>query len=64
LPVPHRPQELGTPLQEASEPAPLALEANTESFFESLVEPQSGQGVPSQLLERTRISLSFLHFSQ
>jgi hypothetical protein len=64
LPVPHRPQEVGVPLQEGSEPPPLALEAKTESFFDSLVEPQLGQGVPSQLLERTRISLSFLHFSQ
>jgi hypothetical protein len=57
------PQELGVPVQEGSDAAP-PLEANTESFFESFVEPQWGQGVPSHWVERTRISLSFRHFSQ
>jgi hypothetical protein len=60
--MPHAP---GLPLHAASEsPPPLVLEAKTESFFESLGEPQWGHGVPSQSLERTRISLSFRHFSQ
>jgi hypothetical protein len=62
LPVPHKPQDFGVPVQEGS--APPALEAKTESFFDNLVEPQCGQGVPAQSLERTRISLSLLHFSQ
>jgi hypothetical protein len=57
------PQELGLPLQEGSE-LPAVLAAKVENFFESLSEPQRGQGVPSQLLERTRTSLSFPHFSQ
>jgi hypothetical protein len=35
------------------------LEAKTDSFFSSLVEPQWGQDVPFQRVERTRISLSF-----
>jgi hypothetical protein len=58
------PQELGVPLQEGSDPAPPAADAKTESFLASLVEPQCGHFVPSQLLERTRTSLSFSHFSQ
>jgi hypothetical protein len=43
---------------------PAALEANTENFLESRVEPQFGHLVPFHSLERTRISLSFAHFSQ
>jgi hypothetical protein len=62
LPVPQSPQDFGVPVQDGS--APPALEAKTESFFDNLVEPQRGQGVPAQSLERTRISLSLLHFSQ
>ena len=61
------PQEPGFPEQEgASDPPPLppALEANTENFLDSFVEPQCGHLVPSQLLERTRSSLSFSHFAQ
>ena len=58
------PQELGVPVQDGSEPAPAVLEAKTENFFDSFFEPQCGQGVPCQSLERTRISLSFSHFSQ
>jgi hypothetical protein len=42
----------------------LAEEAKTESFLERRVEPQLGHLVPFQSLERTRISLSFSHFSQ
>ena len=59
-------QELGTPLQEAAseEPPPLALEAKTDIFLVRRVEPHRGQAVPSQELERTRISLSAAHFSQ
>jgi hypothetical protein len=59
------PQELGWPLHEGS-PAPLPEpeDANTENFFANLTEPQWGHSAPSQLLERTRISLSFSHFWQ
>jgi len=64
--VPHMPQERGLPLQEASGAGlePPALEAKTENFLVNFFEPQWGQGVPCQSLERTRISLSWLHFSQ
>jgi hypothetical protein len=58
------PQEPGLPLQEASAFSPPVLDANTESFFVSLVEPQCGHLVPSQALDRTSISLSFSHFAQ
>lgn len=58
------PQEPGLPLQEGSDAALFPAEANTENFFDSFVEPQCGHFVPSQSLERTRISLSFRHFSQ
>jgi hypothetical protein len=55
------PQELGFPVQAgASSPAPL--EAKTENFFESFIEPQLGHLVPFQSFERTRISLSLPHF--
>ena len=39
-------------------------EANTDSFFDSLVDPQCGHFAPCHLLERTRSSLSCSHFSQ
>jgi hypothetical protein len=62
------------PPQQCPPPFPLPLEgvetlsppadAKTESFLVSLVEPQCGQVVPFQSLERTRISLSRSHFSQ
>jgi hypothetical protein len=58
------PQELGTPLQDGAAPSPLTLDAKVENFFASFVEPQCGHFVPSQLLERTRISLSCSHFPQ
>jgi hypothetical protein len=59
------PHELGFPEHDASEPPELlALDANTENFLESRVEPQCGHGVPSHWLERTSTSLSFWHFSQ
>jgi hypothetical protein len=59
LPVPHIPQELGTPEQVgAAAPPPGLAEANVENFFSSFVEPQPGHFVPPQWLERTRISLS------
>jgi len=44
--------------------APAELEANVENFFANLAEPHLGHFVPFQSLERTRISLSFSHFSQ
>jgi hypothetical protein len=58
--VPHIPQEEGFPVQEGSAP-PAEVEANVENFFSSFLEPQAGQAVPFQWLDRTRISLSFLH---
>lgn len=62
--MPHIPQERGVP-EHVGDAASLAtLEAKTESFLESFFEPHFGQGVPSQLLERTRISLSALHLPQ
>ena len=64
LPVPHKPQERGCPVQAGSAGSPATLEAKTESFFTSRVDPQRGHSVPSQLLERTRTSLSAPHLSQ
>ena len=61
------PQEWGVPVQLGAGAAlalPAIEEANVENFFSSLVEPQLGHFVPSHLLERTRISLSFSHFPQ
>jgi hypothetical protein len=62
------PQECGVPVQlgaGAALPLPaVAEDAKVENFFSSLVEPQCGHFVPSQLLERTRISLSRSHFPQ
>jgi hypothetical protein len=40
------------------------LDANTESFFCSLIEPHFGQGVPRQSVERTSTSLSLLQSEQ
>ena len=57
------PHEPGLPVQEGSASLPVA-EANTENFFDSLLEPQCGHFVPSQWLERTSTSLSFRHCSQ
>lgn len=64
--MPQRPQELGTPEQEASdEPFPPGMEeAKVENFLLNFRESQAGQRVPFQSLERTRISLSLLHSSQ
>jgi hypothetical protein len=59
------PQEWGVPLHDGpSLASPPAEDAKTESFFVSLVEPHAGHFVPFQSFERTRISLSFPHFSQ
>jgi hypothetical protein len=56
------PQELGLPEHEAgSEASPPTLEAKTDSFLASFVEPQCGQGVPFHSLERTSNSLSSPH---
>jgi hypothetical protein len=63
LPVPHFPQEVGTPLQESAlEPA--MAEAKEENFFWILADPQRGHLVPFQSLDRNRISLSASHLSQ
>jgi hypothetical protein len=62
-PVPHIPHEPDFPEHEGDSELPVP-DAKTESFFESLVEPQCGHFVPFQLEERTRISLSFSHRSQ
>jgi hypothetical protein len=61
------PQECGVPVQLGTGAAlvlPAVADAKVENFFSSLVEPQRGHFVPSQLLERTRISLSRSHFPQ
>jgi hypothetical protein len=50
--------ELGTPEQDGASP-PAVVEAKVENFLASFLEPQCGQGVPSQRLERTSTSLSF-----
>lgn len=63
LPVPHIPQDLGTPEQDGAD-SPATLEAKVENFLASLFDPQCGQGVPSQRLERTSTSLSFSQLSQ
>jgi len=61
------PHEWGVPVQLVAGAAlvlPAVAEANVENFLSSLLEPQCGHFVPSQLLERTRISLSCSHFPQ
>jgi hypothetical protein len=58
------PQEEGWPEHDGSPPEPGTAEANVENFFDSRVEPHFGQGVPSHLAERTRISESRPHCSQ
>jgi hypothetical protein len=59
------PHDRGFPEHEASFGAGDPFEeANTESFFESFVEPQLGHFVPFQSFERTRISLSASQLSQ
>jgi len=55
-PPPPPPQEAG------SEDWPPALEAKTDSFLDSFLEPHLGQGVPSQRRERISNSLSAPHF--
>jgi len=62
-PVPHLQHEPELPPHEAgSEDGPPALEAKTDSFLDSLVEPHFGQGVASQRRERISSSLSAPHF--
>jgi hypothetical protein len=56
------PQDFGFPVQTG--PSLLLAGAKEESFFDSFAEPQWGHLVPFHLLERTRISLSCLHFPQ
>jgi hypothetical protein len=63
LPVPHNPQDLGLPVHTGPSSAPPE-DANTENFFSSFFDPQCGQAVAFDLLERTSTSLSFPHFSQ
>jgi hypothetical protein len=60
------PHDLGLPEQSAALGLALLLpvDANTDSFFVSLTDPQCGHFVPFSLRVRTRISLSFSHFSQ
>jgi hypothetical protein len=57
------PQERGVPEHDAGSEL-FPVEANTESFFASRVEPHFGHFAPFQSLDRTRISLSHSHFSQ
>ena len=42
----------------------VVFEANTDSFLASFADPQCGQRVPCQRVERTNISLSFSHCVQ
>jgi hypothetical protein len=56
------PHDFGFPVQTC--PSLLPAGAKVESFFDSFGEPQWGHLVPFHLLERTRISLSRLHFPQ
>jgi hypothetical protein len=59
------PHEPGLPEQDAGSdepPPPATLEAKTESFLDSFLEPHWGHGVPSQWLERMSNSLSAPHF--
>ena len=59
------PHERGLPLQDGASLAPVeADDANTESFFNSLTEPQCGHLVPFHRVERTRTSLSRLQLLQ
>ena len=59
MPVPHRPHDDGVPLHVAPSPAPPCTDAaNVENFFDNVVEPQCGHGVPFQSEDRTRTSLS------
>ncbi len=59
------PQEVGTPEQLGTGiVAPVFAAAKVENFLANFAEPQCGHFVPSQSLERTRISLSLSHFPQ
>jgi len=59
------PQDLGWPVQAGASLLPPAVaEAKVENFFDSFFDPQCGQGVPSQRLERTSTSLSWSQPSQ
>lgn len=57
------PQDFGTPVQAGAD-SPATLEAKVENFLASFFDPQCGQGVPSQRLERTSTSLSRSQLSQ
>ncbi len=63
LPVPHIPQELGTPEHDGpSAPppdAPAATAAKDDIFFSRRVDPHFGHTVPFQFEERTKSSWSF-----
>jgi hypothetical protein len=63
-PVPQRPHELGTPEQGGTDSPSEAGAAKVENFFVKPVDPQCGQGVPSQCKVRTSTSLSVLQRSQ
>lgn len=58
------PQDLGWPVQTGASPPPAVAEAKVENFLDSFFDPQCGQGVPSQRLERTSTSLSRSQLSQ
>jgi hypothetical protein len=60
----HLPQEPGLPVHWGAGSSTPPLEAKTESFFSILREPQCGQVVPFQLVERTRTSLSLSQSEQ
>jgi hypothetical protein len=63
--VPHLPQDLGCPVQAGASALPPAVDdAKVENFLDNFFEPQCGQGVPSQRLERTSTSLSCSQLAQ
>jgi hypothetical protein len=63
--VPHKPQELGWPVQDgAADASSPPLEAKTDNFLVNRLDPHFGQAVPAQRLDRTSTSESSPHFPQ
>ena len=61
---PHEPEDGFAQAEDSLALSPPLAEANTESFLTSFDEPQWGHLLPTQSLERTRISLSLSHLEQ
>lgn len=64
--VPQRPHDVGLPLHAGPSALsfPPPAEENTDSFLISSRDPHRGHSVPSQSLDRTKTSLSFLQTPQ